>query len=100
LPLYPIFWVEGKYDARRCSGIISEGSSRLGKVDPSQNDIILRIAQLLADSGSRILKVNFDGLVYIGAVRYQEDLGQFRARSELASMMKTLIDKSKNNAIH
>lgn len=60
----------------------------LGAVQESQNEIINRLAQLLADSKGRLSKENFDALVHIGAVMYQEGLGKYRAKSEVAATMK------------
>jgi hypothetical protein len=63
-------------------------AATLGEVRVAQTDIIVRLAQLLADSKGRLSKENFEELVHIGAVMYQEGLGQFRARSEVTAMMK------------
>jgi hypothetical protein len=68
--------------------LFREQATILGQVQASQSDIILRLAQLLADSKGRLSKENFEELVQIGAVMYQEGLGQFRARAEVATTMK------------
>lgn len=63
-------------------------AATLGEVKSSQSDIILKLADLLAESKGRLSKENFEELLHIGAVMYQEGLGQFRARTELAATMK------------
>lgn len=68
--------------------LFREKAATLGQVQATQSDIILRLAQLLADSRGRLSKENFEELVHIGAVMYQEGLGQFRARSEVTATMK------------
>jgi hypothetical protein len=69
----------------------------LGKVEESQRDIILSLAQLLAESNGRLSKENFDKLVHIGAVMYQEGLGQFNARNETAAIMKRSVQERKKS---
>ena len=60
----------------------------LGEVKSSQHDIIMSLAKLLAESRGRLSKENFEALVRIGAVMYQEGLAQYRARSEVAATME------------
>jgi len=64
-----------------------ERAAALGEIEPSQADIILRLAQLLADCRAALPPACFDEFTHIGAVMYQEGLGKFRARSELAATM-------------
>lgn len=61
----------------------------LGVVEASQADIILRLAQLLADCRDRLPQDGFDEFVHIGAVMYQEGLGKFRARTEVAETIRS-----------
>jgi hypothetical protein len=69
-------------------GLFREQVATLGEVQSTQTDIIMRLAQLIADSNVRLSKDNFEVLVHIGAVMYQESAGQFRARSEVAAIME------------
>lgn len=67
--------------------LFRQQAATLGEVQSSQTEIILRLAQLLADSRGRLSKENFEELVHIGAVMYQQGLGQYRARAEVAATM-------------
>lgn len=60
----------------------------LGVVEASQADIILRLAQLLADCQDSLPREGFDEFVHIGAVMYQEGLGKFRARAEVSETIR------------
>lgn len=73
--------------------LFKERAEKLDVLQASQSDIILRLAQLLADSREYMSKENFEELVQIGAVMYKEGQGQFRARSELATLMKTSVQE-------
>lgn len=68
-------------------GLFRQQAATLGEVQSTQTDIIMRLAQLLADSRGRLSKENFEELVHIGAVMYQESAAQFRARTEVAAIM-------------
>lgn len=69
-------------------------AATLGEVPATQNEIIFKLAQLLADSRGRLSKEIFEELVFIGAVMYQEGMGQFKARAEVATLMKnSTIDR-------
>lgn len=70
-------------------------SAMLGRVEASQSNIILQLAQLLADSKECLSKESFDAFVHVGAVMYQEGLGQFNARSEMAGIMKKSAEDRK-----
>jgi hypothetical protein len=74
--------------------LFRQQSAMLGEVKSTQHDIIMSLAQLLADSTGRLSKENFESLVHIGAVMYQEGLGQYRARSEIEATMES------SNAAH
>jgi len=63
-------------------------ASSLGAVEASQSDIILRLAQLIANVREYLPEEDFEELIHIGAVLYQEGLGQYRARTEVAATMK------------
>lgn len=63
-------------------------ASSLGEVEASQSEIILRLAQLIADTKAYLPEKDFEVLVHIGAVMYQEGLGQYRARQEVATTME------------
>lgn len=68
--------------------LFREQAATLGEVQATQTDIILRLATLLADSKGRLSKENFEELVHIGAVMYQESRGLYRARAEVAETMR------------
>ena len=77
--------------------IFADQASRLGEVPATQSEIILQLADLLADSGARFSSENFEKLTHIGAVMYQESLGRFRARAEVATIMQKSADKRKQH---
>lgn len=77
--------------------LFREQAATLGEVKSTQSDIVLRLAQLMADSTGHLSKENFDELVRIGAVMYQEGLGQFTARSEVAALMKKSVQDRKDD---
>ncbi len=52
-----------------------------------QNESILQLAQLLADSRGRLSKENFDTLAHIGAALYKEGRNRFQARSDMHTLM-------------
>jgi hypothetical protein len=66
-------------------------AATLGEVQSTQADIVLGLAQLVADSQEHLSKENFDELMHIGAVMYQKGLGQFTARSEVTDMMEKSV---------
>jgi hypothetical protein len=68
--------------------LFRQQAAALGNVKESQHDIIMELAQLLAESRGRLSKENFESLVHIGAVMYQEGLRDYRARSEVAATME------------
>lgn len=69
-----------------------EGAEKLGPVKSSQREVILALAELLANSRGRLSKENFETLVGIGSVLYQEGLAQYSARQEMDSIMKKSVD--------
>jgi hypothetical protein len=69
-------------------GLFRQHAATLGEVQSTQTEIIMRLAQLLADCKGRLSKDNFEELVHIGGVMYQESVAQFRARSEVAAIME------------
>jgi hypothetical protein len=75
--------------------LFREQAAALGEVQATQTDIILKLAQLLADSRGRLSQENFKELVHIGAVMYQEGLEQFRARREVTAIMNKSSDDRK-----
>ncbi|SNT35552.1 hypothetical protein SAMN06265795_12825 [Noviherbaspirillum humi] len=60
---------------------------------PMLRDVILDLAQLLADSRGRLSKENFDTLTAIGGVLYRQAKSDFDAISDLDSMMKQSLKK-------
>ena len=72
--------------------LFREEAALLGAEPENQNDLILRLAQLLADSKGRLPKENFDELVHIGAVLYQKGLGQYNARADVAEIMRSSLE--------
>ncbi|TFW10357.1 hypothetical protein E4K72_01345 [Oxalobacteraceae bacterium OM1] len=69
-----------------------DGAEKLGPVKESQREIILALADLLANSRGRLSKEDFERLVGIGSVLYQEGLAQYNARQEMDSLMLKSID--------
>jgi hypothetical protein len=63
---------------------------------PLFNIVVLQLAQLLADSRERLLKENFDRLVYIGGILYKEGKMQFKAKSDLHPIMANPANDSSN----
>src|SRR3569623_773276 len=55
---------------------------------PPFNEVILKLATLLADSCGRLSKENFDTLVWIGGILYKEGNSRFQARSDVSDIMK------------
>lgn len=55
---------------------------------PPLGDVILELAQLLAESRGKLSKENFETLVRIGGALYREGKSGFDARADLASIMK------------
>lgn len=51
------------------------------------NDVILALAQLLADSRGKLSKENFEVLSKIGGVLYKEGKIQFNAKSDVDTIM-------------
>lgn len=66
----------------------------LGDVQDTQSDIILKLAQLLADTQWHLSEEKFNALVHIGAVMYQEALGKFRAKTEVSETMERSLRKT------
>jgi hypothetical protein len=54
---------------------------------PPKSQLILGLAQLLADSRGRLSKENFETLVQLGAALYKEGNSQYQARSDVDSIM-------------
>lgn len=69
-----------------------DGAEQLGPIKESQRDVIRALADLLAHSHSRLSKEDFQALVAIGSVLYQEGLAQYNARQEIDSIMKKSAD--------
>lgn len=67
-------------------------AATLGTLPATQRDIIQDLAKLLAESKGRLSKENFEMLVHIGAVMYQEALGKYRAGVEVTATMKKSAD--------
>ena len=59
---------------------------------PIANEIILELAQLLAESRGRLSKETFETLVHIGSVLYQDGRNQFDARADIAAIMKKSVE--------
>ena len=72
--------------------LFREEAETLGNIPDTQTDIIMRLAQLLAESRGKLSKENFEELIHIGAVLYQKGEGQFQARKDIASIMKQSRD--------
>jgi hypothetical protein len=72
--------------------VFRQQADMLGAIQDSQRDIILALAEVLAEAEPYMQKRHFDTLVHIGAVMYQEGLAQFNARSETDTLMEASVD--------
>lgn len=59
----------------------------MGAAGPGHNELIFKLAELLADSRGRLSKENFETLVHIGAALYKEGHSRFHARSDVDNIM-------------
>ncbi|HEV2612946.1 MAG TPA: hypothetical protein VGU61_21990 [Noviherbaspirillum sp.] len=55
---------------------------------PGRNEVILELAQLLADSRGRLSKENFEALVRIGSALYKDGHTQFKGKSDVDTIMR------------
>jgi hypothetical protein len=76
--------------------LFKQEAATLGRIEASQSDIILKLAQLIADVNRKLSPSDRERLLYIGAVMYQEASSQFEARKEMDSLMKTSVDPQGN----
>lgn len=60
-------------------------------------EMVNGLADLLSDSRGRFSKEVFEQLVTLGAVLYKAGLSQYRARGEIASLMKKSITERAGN---
>jgi hypothetical protein len=67
----------------------------MDKERSGRNDLILKLAQLLADSRGTLSKENFETLLHIGAVLYKEGRSQFQARSDVNAIMSRSVENEK-----
>jgi hypothetical protein len=58
------------------------------KEPPSQNELIMELSRLLADSRGTLSKENFETLVHIGSALYKAGLDQFNARQNVSEIMQ------------
>jgi len=72
-------------------------ASIMDRDSPEQNDLILELAELLADSRGRLSKENFSTLVGIGAGLYKERHSQYQARSDVNAIMSLWAEHQKPN---
>lgn len=66
-------------------------AKKLGRIEPTQSNIILTLAQILSDSKERLPDTAFQQLVHIGAAMYQAGLSNYRAQSEVGETMRTSL---------
>ncbi|WP_147384044.1 hypothetical protein [Noviherbaspirillum sedimenti] len=69
-----------------------EEADKLDKTYIRRNDIILQLAQLVADSRTSLSDESFAALLRIGAAIYKANLRQNRARKEIATIMRESIN--------
>lgn len=69
-------------------GMFRSEADRIPLELPIANEIILELAQLLAESRGRLSKETFETLVHIGGVLYKKGRNQFDARADVAAIMK------------
>jgi len=70
-------------------------ASTLGKIEPTQSDAILKLAQIIADASHRLTEEEIDRFVNVGAVLYQEALSEHRARTEVDLTMRDSLNRMK-----
>jgi hypothetical protein len=75
--------------------LFREKAATLGTIPATQDDIIVKLAELLANSQGYLSKDDFDDLVHIGAVMYQRGLSNFRAGTEVAATMRQSVQERK-----
>lgn len=69
-------------------GMFQAEANRMPLELPVANEIILELAQLLAESRERLSKETFETLVHIGGVLYKEGRSRFDARADISAIMK------------
>jgi hypothetical protein len=67
--------------------LFREKAEALDKNQITQNDAILQLAGLLADTEEWLPKQSFNALIDVGAVMFRDGLSRFRATSEVADTM-------------
>lgn len=77
--------------------LFRQESHYLGRVPNSQAGIIVKLADVIAAVGADISQEDFDALIHIGAVMYQEGEGLYRARHEVAETMLHSVQDSKHD---
>jgi len=73
-----------------------EEAGKLDKTYIRRNDIILQLAQLIADSRASLSEENFSAMLRIGAALYKTNLSHNRARKEIATTMRESIESGKD----
>lgn len=58
---------------------------------PSYQEMVNRLAELLAESRGKFSKDSFDHLVDLGAALYKAGLSQYRARGEVTALMEKSV---------
>jgi stalled ribosome rescue protein Dom34 len=77
--------------------LFQKDAESLGEIKNTQSDIIMSLAQVIADCKDFITQENYEKLLHIGAVMYQEGLSQYMARSEVDDIMKESSAARKKN---
>lgn len=75
--------------------LFMEEANKLEKAYARQDDIIMQLAQLVADGESVLQKEDLDVLVKIGATLYKANRSRKQARKEIADTMRESLESDK-----
>lgn len=75
-------------------------ANRLEKAYARQDDIIMQLAQLVADGESVLQKEELEVLVKIGATLYKANRSKKQARKDIADTMRKSLESDKSHHSH
>jgi hypothetical protein len=76
--------------------LFMEEADKLTAAYTRQDDTILQLAQLLAESRAMLADENFAALVKVGATLYKANHSRKRARAEIAATMRESMEGAKD----
>jgi hypothetical protein len=77
--------------------LFQKRAGKLGEIKETQSEIILLLAHVIANCKDTLAEEQYDELVHIGAVMYQDGLLQYRARTEVAIIMEKSSSRRKKH---